>query len=456
MKRKIGVWGLGVVGKSVISYLASDTVELQVLDKRLPTEEEQAFLNKHSCMYRPESELNEFLDSNNEIIPSPGIDLRKYNQYSHKWQSELDLFSQAWHKPLIAVTGTVGKTSVVHLLSKILEHYSKQVATGGNIGLGMLDLLDQQQQADVGLLELSSFQLELCKTFAPTVAVWTNFYPNHLDRHGTVKEYFDAKYKILAQQTQAQHTIVPLELGAYFLNNSKLTEKPLVYFSTTAPSSSDKLVLKANDILYYFDNTSIVKYTSTLGAKTIFDSALLPSISYKANWVILIAVCDQLGLPLEKLTSLPDIDLPAHRLALVATINGVSYYNDSKSTIAQATLAAVEHLQHQPLYLLLGGVSKGVDRKPLIQQLKNKVKKIVCFGAESELLYSYCIEVGIPAEQHLSLETAFKACANQAQPKDIVLLSPAGASFDLFKNYQERGACFEQLVKALEQQEGLT
>lgn len=448
MKKKIGIWGLGIVGKSVIRHFAHQPVHLQVLDKRAPTSEELEFLRHHNCIYRPEIELQDFLASHDEIIPSPGIDLKNYSHYATKWRSELDLFSESWHKPLIAVTGTVGKTSVVHLFSKILEHYGKQVATGGNIGLGMLDLLDTQEHADIALLELSSFQLELCKTFAPTVAVWTNFYPNHLDRHGTLQEYFDAKYKILSHQTQAQHTLVPLELAMYFLADTQLTLRPLVYFSATAPCQDALKTLKETDILYYLEGTSIYGYLNK-NTRHVFDIAALPSISYKANWVILIALCDQLGLPLKKLFNLPALDLPAHRLDLVKIINHVSYYNDSKSTIAQATLAAVEHLQPQAIYLLLGGISKGVDRKALIAQLKDKIKKIICFGGEAPLLYSYCTELGVHAEQHATLESAFNACVTQAQAGDSVLLSPAGASFDLFKNYQERGERFKELVMNL-------
>lgn len=449
MRQKIGIWGLGVVGKSVVKHVANHNCLLQVTDKRHPSEEEAQLLYKHNATYVPYENLVEFLEHNDIIIPSPGIDLRPYSQFAHKWVTELDLFYKAWHKPIIAVTGTIGKTSIVHLLTKILEHYEIKPATGGNIGLGMLDLISHKENYDTALLELSSFQLEHTTTFTPDIAVWTNLYPNHLDRHGSLEDYFNAKYKLIARQQVDQQALINWQLASDVLAQKESSERSFSFFCSTEVTDQELASLRSQDILYRLnDKQQVLKHTFT-GQQVLFDTSHLPPLSYKANWLILIALCDMLFLSLEKLITLTNLDIPPHRLSLVATRNGVQFYNDSKSTIPQATLAAVDQLHHAPIHLLLGGVSKGVDRKPLIAQLCNKVATIACFGGEAQELYNECIAQGIPASAHTTLEEACTTCIKNAQSGDIILLSPAGASFDLFKNYQERGERFEHIVKSL-------
>ena len=150
-----------------------------------PSDEEQAWLESLGISYFHDTERDAFFNSHDYIVPSPGIALPSELLSKYTFIEELDLFADAWKSKLIAVTGTVGKTSTVHLLSQILSNAGLSLATGGNIGTGMLDLVDEG--AAYGLLELSSFQLERAKPFAPDIAVITNLYPNHLDRHGTLE-----------------------------------------------------------------------------------------------------------------------------------------------------------------------------------------------------------------------------------------------------------------------------
>ena len=452
MKEKIGIWGFGTVGAAALRYCSAYTqAELEVLDRRILTDQEQAILKQHSSTYIPETDITSFLERNTFIIPSPGIDLRSYTKYSHKWLTELTLFNLAWRKPLIAVTGTVGKTSLVHLLAQVLAQYTKKVAVGGNIGTSMLDLLPEQPHVDLALLELSSFQLEYTITCAPTLALWTNFYPNHLDRHSSLEHYFQAKYQLIAHQTLHQYTLVPLELRDQLYNHKELSERPLAFFTEQPINSIAYNKLRPCDVVYASIDTSFVKYTRNRWY-TLINKKLLPALSYSINWLMITAACDLLDLPIDQLERLPTLTLPHHRLDIVATIGDVTFYNDSKSTIAQATLAAVASLRTRPIHLFLGGLSKGVDRRFFIDQLRNQVASIVCFGTEAEQLYTYCKQAGIPASCHSTLETAFQACIMQARSGDCVLFSPAGASYDLFKNYQERGDQFVQLVKYYQQQ----
>ena len=197
MNKKIGIWGLGIVGKSAVRYFHQKKYTLEVLDKREPTAQEQEFLAQLHVPWYTQDQLIPFLERNDAILPSCGIDLRPYAKFEHKWLSELDLFGKECSKPIIAITGSVGKTTVTHLLSQLIAANGKKVFTGGNIGVGLLESIDAANQADIIVLEVSSFQLERCKSFAPHCAITTNIFANHLDRHGTFEDYVNSKMKIV-------------------------------------------------------------------------------------------------------------------------------------------------------------------------------------------------------------------------------------------------------------------
>jgi len=451
--KKIGIWGWGVAGKSVGRYLSKEpTIHLSVFDAReLPQSEVALSETSLSEISLFSGTLHDFLDTNDFIFPSPGIDLRAYSRFSHKWLSELDLFSAAWHIASIGITGTIGKTSLTTLLSQTLAAAGVRNVTGGNIGVGLLDMLHEQKLVDYAVLELSSYQLERSTHYAPTIAILTNLYPNHLDRHGTLEEYFSAKYTLFAYQRDTQAALVPLELSEKFRER---TERPLIFFSSAPPTSEQKKQLLPQDIVYYFDESNGIWRYKARQSEMLFSSTerVIPSLSYPTNWLIIIAALTALGKNREEIKkNLTETSfvLPQHRGELVMSKHGVEYYDDSKSTIFESTLAAVERLSDAPVILLLGGLSKGVDRIQLIPQLVGKVIFIACFGAEAPVLYAACVQQKIPASCNATLQEAFQSAHRQAKIGCRVLLSPAGTSFDLFKNYQERGEAFCALVKNL-------
>ena len=216
MQKKYGVWGLGVVGKSVLQFLRKNGIkQLCVMDKRSPNSEEEIFLKKVGVEFIDQGEQERFFNENDYIIPSPGIDIGKMIN-KEKLIEEADLFYDAWKKSVIGVTGTLGKTSIVHMLGQILRKNGLNIQTGGNIGTGMLDLVDED--AESALLELSSFQLERTKRFAPDIAVITNIYPNHLDRHGTLQAYIATKLCILEHQRDGQQALLPWGLSRKYIS----------------------------------------------------------------------------------------------------------------------------------------------------------------------------------------------------------------------------------------------
>lgn len=192
---RIGIWGFGVVGKSVADYLLSLAYSnITIMDKRTPTEDEQHYLKKNNIAWHQQCDEETFFNFCDILIPSPGVNIKlhHYATYISKWLHELDIFYNNFNKPIIAITGSVGKTSTTHILGKLLQHLSIPVAIGGNIGIPMLDLISRQNNVDYALLEVSSFQLLHCTQFAPQYAVITNIYPNHLDYHTTEDEFLCA------------------------------------------------------------------------------------------------------------------------------------------------------------------------------------------------------------------------------------------------------------------------
>lgn len=442
MENKIGIWGFGVVGKSALSYLNGKENKIEIFDRKKLSDEEIDFIQKNNATIATQS-LEQFLEGNDQIIVSPGIDLLAYGNYANKWVSELDLFNRSWKKPIIAVTGTVGKTSIVHIFSNILKFAGLNVATGGNIGTAMLDLLADQNEKDIAVLEVSSFQLDLCKRFAPDICVWTNLFPNHLDRHGTMQEYFDAKYKIINAHNNEQKIVAHWQLQQQLIE--KNPKKSYLFFSADGLEVQELGALRSCDTLYMLENgTDFIKYHN--GNKTIVYRGDVPNISYTANWIILVALCDIKNIDINLIKNI-SFDLPSHRLDHIATICGSEFYNDSKSTIAQSTIQAVKHCSKRPIYLFLGGISKGVDRSNLIKELANQVDTIFCFGVESESLYNACRDFNIKAYKHINLEDSFNSCMALIKEECTVLFSPAGASYDLYRNYNERGEHFVSLVK---------
>lgn len=434
--KKIAVWGLGVVGQSVIRFLHAHNACIFAIDKKKPTEETANFLQNHNASFTPQEACAQLLEEVDAIIASPGIDLRPYKQLSHKFIAELDIFQAFWRKPIVAITGSVGKTTVTQLLSLLLTKAGKKVATGGNIGVGMLDLLEQQEDCDYAVLEVSSFQLEWCKIFAPDLALWTNFHPNHLDRHGTLQNYFDAKFTIVAHQTQGQRALVPLELKEAL--REKEIQAQVDFFTTDSKSN--------NAELYCIRDSSLCHTTQT-STKKLCSLEQLPKITFIDNWLLLAAALDILTIELQPLLEHnDDLTIPAHRLELVATIGGARFYNDSKSTIPAATLAAINSFAGQQIILFVGGVSKGLDRSEFIGNLRGKVKTLYLFGAEAHELADYAHKANIHSFAFATLEQAVSHCMKTVTAEDTILFSPAGASFDLFANYQERGTYFKKLV----------
>jgi UDP-N-acetylmuramoylalanine--D-glutamate ligase len=464
--KKIGIWGFGVTGQSILRYLSTIPCTITIFEQKELSEQQIQLVKKCNAELEKYpstgSGCTGWLENQDFIIPSPGVNMDIYEQYHDKIIAELDLFASAHHNKIVAITGSVGKTSITHLLGQLLSATGASKIVGGNIGVGMLDLITTpgiqssvypelvEGSRDIPkhcVLELSSFQLEHSKSFAPDLAIITNVYPNHLDRHKTIERYFKAKYQIIANQTEDQQALLPISIIKECNAINKMRPNRY-FFSMTYPTQDYLNELNKTDGLFFIENGLIVLQKNEK-REALYSVDLMPAISLQENWVIIIATLYLMKIPLEVIEKCKhNLALPEHRLEKVASINNVDFYDDSKSTTNQSTMAAVQALCHRPICLFLGGISKGVDRLPLIEFLENKSIAVYCFGKEASALHALCLENNIRSFASPTLEEAFELCIQQLKPHDQVLLSPGGASYDLFKNYEERGKVFRNLVYA--------
>ena len=425
--KKIGIWGFGIVGISIYQYLRNFSCTIQILDKK--NQENSNWIEQN------EQSIQEFLQHNDIIIASPGVELHNYEQYRHKFISELDIYQQTFNGLTIAITGTIGKTSITNAIA----YCSPNAIAAGNIGYPMINAITKNPQPKKIILELSSFQLNYSKNFAPNIAIFTNFYANHLDHHKSEDEYFQAKCNIFRQQTSKHFSIIPCSLIQKIKNNVTLTSNVFLTCQEKCKIHSyPTFTLENDEIFLTKTNNATITIQNNL--------QLFPQYTYKENWLVIIAALYLQNIDIKniskKLLSIPSQE---HRFEKFATHNETTFYNDSKSTVWQSTKEAVKALCNESCILFLGGLSKGANRTPLIQYLQDKQITVFSFGKEAERIKILCEQYKISCKSFQNLETAVNECFKQNLPKNI-LFSPAGSSFDLFKNYQERGNVFKQLV----------
>ncbi len=466
---RIAIVGFGVVGKSMLGFVKSELgrafmgarkPDLMVWDSRSFSEQELQTINEAGAraVTREAVTLGEVMSLADLVMVSPGVNMNRYKHLSHKIICELDLLKHFFDLRTVGITGSLGKTTTTKLLG-LLVGQSRRVEVGGNIGLGMLDLISRKNDLDVAVLELSSFQLEFNKAWAPDVAVWTNCFANHLDRHETMAAYVDAKINILRHQSSGQAALLSVSLfegDVEPLLAQVLAEvKSQLYLVSAAPISCEllKRVPRASFRVLFVEAGQLVMGMVVDGQLTtsvpVCMVADLPPVTFLDNWLHVFGALYALGIDLSDVIAWlrehgNTISLDnEHRCELVATVRGVDFYNDSKATVIQSTEAAVRRLAAtgRPVILILGGLGKGVDRSPLLAVLKNidKIKKIYCFGKE-------CGVFKPAASCYATLEEVMADVMLTVLPGDQVLFSPSGTSFDLYKNYEERGKTFKALV----------
>ncbi len=351
----------------------------------------------------------------NLIVLSPGIARSKVAGLlpaGVQVVSELELASWFVSEPIIAVTGTNGKTTTTTLISRILEENGRKVFTGGNIGTPLCEYLLGDVQAEILVLEVSSFQLQNSPSFHPRVGVLLNFSANHLDYHETLEEYLEAKLSMFTRMNDQDMAVVPLSMKSE-LEGRNFTPARRVYFV----------------------------------ASSRFTCPGLPGEHNRENMEAAYLACRFFGLSQEDVQRGIDgfSSLP-HRIEAVAEHRGIVFVDDSKSTTVDSMIAALKS-QDRPVRLLAGGIFKGGDLGAVLPLIREKVRGVYLFGQSREIFEAAWGQSGKEITWDATLEEAVFRAADEARSGECVLLSPATASFDLFANYKERGKTFQRAVR---------
>ncbi|MGP8165048.1 MAG: UDP-N-acetylmuramoyl-L-alanine--D-glutamate ligase [Steroidobacteraceae bacterium] len=446
------VVGLGKTGASCLRYLAKRGIAVSATDTRRspPGLAELGDLAKTLDIRLGGFDLS-LLDGASQVLMSPGVSLEEPIASQARARGievlgDIELFARAVQAPVIGITGTNGKSTVTSLVARMAAAAGRRVLAGGNLGNPALDLLEQPTP-DLYVLELSSFQLETTTSLELLAAVVLNVTADHLDRYASVSAYARAKARIFAKAStvvlnaddprvaamRAGLTGVAAQRGA------ALRDPPhILTFSTQRPDS-DFALLHIGDRIHLARRGEPVLDISRMKITGLHNAA---------NALAALALGEAAGLKLsamlEALETFPGLE---HRSAWVADLAGVRYIDDSKGTNVGATLAAVSGLSG-PLILIAGGQGKGQDFSPLVAAVRGKVRHAVLIGKDAAVVESALRGV-CTTERAATMDAAVSAAAAVARPGDTVLLSPACASFDMFRDYAQRGDVFAAAVRAL-------
>jgi len=377
------------------------------------------------------------------IVVSPGvpIDARPLVQARTLGETvigEIELAAQFFSGPVVAITGSNGKTTTTTLVGEIITAGGHRAVVGGNIGTPAISLVQEATSETVVVLEVSSFQLETIQTFRPKIAVVLNITPDHLDRHRTFSAYVDAKARIFENQTHDDFAVLNAD-DPTCVALAQRTRTQIFWFSRKKEASPG---------VYVRDGRIVFRDSS--GQQDVMLVSEIPLKGAHNVENVLAGVCVGMLLrcdPARISGAVRNFKAVEHRIEYVATIRGVEYYNDSKATNVDATIKALESFPTN-IHLILGGKDKDSDYTQLNQLLRERVKLVYTIGTAAGKIESQ-IRTAAKIIQAETLETAVKQAAASAQPGDIVLLAPACASFDQFRNYQHRGQVFKDTVRAL-------
>jgi len=376
------------------------------------------------------------------IVVSPGVPvdappLVQARSLGETVIGEVELAAQFLPGPIVAITGSNGKTTTTTLTGEIIAAADFPVLVGGNIGTPAISLAERAKAETVVVLEISSFQLETIQTFRPKIAVVLNVTPDHLDRHRTFEIYTDAKARIFENQQGSDFAVLNADDPTCVAMGSR-THAQVFWFSRHKEVQQGACVRQGNIVL-----------RDGSGQREILQVSDIPLKGAHNLENVLAAVCAAalMGCAPEKIRqAVHDFKAVEHRLEFVATVNGVDYYNDSKATNVDATIKALESFPAN-IHLILGGKDKGSDYTVLNDLIRQRVKRIYTIGAAAAKIESQV--KGAEVVHAETVENAVRKASAAAKPGDVVLLAPACASFDQFKSYEHRGKMFKKIVGGL-------
>lgn len=379
----------------------------------------------------------------NLIITSPGIPLDsavliKARNKNLKVISEVEFASWFCKGKIVSITGTNGKTTTTSLVAHMLNHCGLKTYSAGNIGLAFSEIAADVKENEIVALETSSFQLDHLATFKPNIAVILNITPDHLDRYEHKYEnYIQSKYKIF--QYQAEDNYLILNADDEHLKVVDKSGPRKLFFS---------LKEEQFDGAYYHDGTIYYKNVGIVEFEIPIKNLSLKGEHNYANSMAAIIIakvleCDNVKIS-ESLASFPGVE---HRLEFVRELDGVTFINDSKATNVDSVWYALRSFD-QPIFLILGGKDKGNDYNQIKELVIDKVKKIYAIGSSADKVFNF-FHHHVKVEIKATLEECVYTANSEARENEVVLLSPACASFDMFDSYEHRGRVFKEAVNRL-------
>ena len=453
--KKITVMGLGLFGGGVgiAQFLARQGACVTVTDLRSATELSPSIKQLEGLPisyklggHHEEDFINADLVIVNPAVPKDSKFIQIARNNNVATDTEINIFFKLCPAPIIGITGSNGKSTTTTFTGEILQQTQRRTWVGGNIGKSLLTHLEEIKSHEIVVLELSSFQLKELYNIkrSPHISVLTNISPNHLDRHPNIEDYIQAKKSIILHQKQDDYTI--LNYDDHELRKWEKECKGRVLWYSAKHTSADGAFIKGNDIIISVNglNTAIpcvsgIKIPGIHNIQNILAASCAAYLAGAREQHIAKAVTTFAGLE--------------HRLEFVREVNGVRYYDDSKATTPESAIAAVTAFQ-SPVILIAGGYDKGSDFEEFAEVCARNVKAIVLIGKTAKKIKELILKTkGTKETPSIVTPETFREAFQQANTMtkagDVVLLSPACASYDMFLNYEERGRQFKDMVHVL-------
>ncbi|HKW62046.1 MAG TPA: UDP-N-acetylmuramoyl-L-alanine--D-glutamate ligase [Candidatus Acidoferrum sp.] len=449
--KRVLVVGLARTGVATAQFCAARRARVTATDTRTEKElgDTVIALQKAGVVLELGGHREEIALEADLIIPSPGAPAdAPLLQFARTkgvtiW-SEIELAYRFLKGRLIGITGSNGKTTTTSLIEHILRSAGFSTILAGNIGTPLISCVEKFSEKRITVAELSSFQLELIEKFRPSISVFLNLTPDHLDRHHTLESYGAAKARIFENQTESDSAVLNADDPG---TTPYAPAKPQVYWFSRKQRVAQGAFVKESDILFRREGAeeSILKLADIplAGAHNV-ENVLAAVAATRLAGAEPAAIA-------KGVRSFAGVE---HRLEFVAEISGVRFYNDSKATNVDATLKALDAFPGRIL-IILGGKDKGSDYTVLQAPLREKAILALLIGAAADKIEKQ-IAGSVAIEQAGTLERAVETAAHAARAGDVVLLAPACASFDQFQNYEHRGRNFKELVHQLERQAAST
>ena len=441
---RIVVLGAGESGAGAAVLAKKEGFDVFVSDMSMIKDRYKQLLDAHGIEWEEGQHTEDKILSADEVIKSPGIPdevpmMQKVLAKGIHVISEIEFAGRYTHSKMICITGSNGKTTTTSLIYHIFKEAGYDVGLAGNIGNSLALQVAEDPHAYY-IIELSSFQLDNMYDFRANIAILLNITPDHLDRYGNnMQNYVDAKMRIIQNQTSDDSFI--------YWNDDPIIKRELEKYDIKAIQYPFSELKEKGSIGYIEEGT----YTLEVPRPFNMEQEAL-SLTGKHNIYNSLAAgiaSNISGIKKESIRkSLSDFPGVEHRLEKVCRVGGVQYINDSKATNVDACWYALESMT-TPTILIIGGKDKGNDYSPLMPLVREKCSALVYLGADNAKLHQNFDQLGIPVRDTHSMRECMQACYELAKPGETVLLSPCCASFDLFKNMEDRGEQFKELARSL-------